>query len=145
MNIEVAPEPDQKLAYEAVLDGLRLYNERFLGPSRKKDLAVLAKDEDGRIVGGATGHVYNRRLFIDLLWVNEGHRGQGIGSRVVRGMESEGCLLGATRALLDTFTFQAAPFYEKNGYREVARIPRFFGEYDRIYMGKDVLIPGDAT
>lgn len=124
---------------EAVLRGLAAYNERFLGPGASVTLAVAAREADGTIVGGATGRVWHERLFVDLLWVEEAHRGQGLGSRVLREIEAEARRRGATKAFLDTFTFQAAPFYEKLGYREVARIPRFFGDHDRIYLEKSPL------
>ncbi len=51
-------------------------------------------------------------------------------------MESQARALGAVRSFLDTFAFQAAPFYAKNGYVEVARVLGYWGEHDRIYMAK---------
>ncbi|RYG42080.1 GNAT family N-acetyltransferase [bacterium] len=142
MNVRVAAASDPKAAREAVLEGLVQYNDLFLAPREKQEVAVAAQDETGRIVGGATGHVTLDLLFVELVWVAEEHRGGGIGSRVLAAIEEEGRRLGAARVLLDTFTFQAAPFYEANGYREVARIPRYFGEHDRIYLQKDWPNPG---
>ncbi|RYG34121.1 GNAT family N-acetyltransferase [bacterium] len=139
MNVEVVAESDLQEAREAVLAGLVRYNERFLGPGRKTETAVTVRDESGRIVGGATAHLYRGRLFIDFVWVDEDCRGKGVGTQVMRAIEAEGRRLGATCAQVDTFTFQAAPFYERLGYREVARIPKMFGGYDRIYLEKESL------
>ncbi len=115
------------------------YNERFLGLRRNGPLAVAARDAAGRIVGGAIGGFYYDRLAIDLLWVDKAHRGRGLGSRILDEIETEASRQGAVRAFLDTFTFQAAPFSMRHGYRKIARIPHFFGEHDRIDMLKEPL------
>lgn len=134
MNVAVSADPTA--ARLAIVEGLVRYNEGFLGPRRWAPLAVTATDDAGTTVGGAYGALQYDRLLVELLWVDEAHRGTGVGSRVLRDMEEEGRRRGAKRAFLDTFTFQAAPFYEKQGYTEVARIPDYFDGHDRIYMAK---------
>lgn len=136
MNIEVATGEEGVPLRAAILEGLLQYNERFLGPRFSAPLVVAVRDEAGHVVGGAVGGVHYDRLAVDLLWVDEAHRGRGLGSEILRAIEEEGRKRGATRCFLDTFTFQAAPFYEKLGYVEVARIEGYFGEYDRIYYRK---------
>lgn len=137
VTLEIATDPTD--AREAIAEGLTRFNEGFLGPRRFLPVAITAKEDEGATVGGATAAVRYDRLVIDMLWVAETHRGQGLGSKLLRAIEDEGRRLGATRAFLDTFTFQAAPFYERFGYREIARIPDFFDGYDRIYMAKGAL------
>lgn len=140
MNVEVAVDPSPETSRAAILEGLIHYNERFLGPRKNAPLVVVAaRDESGALVGGASGGLYYDRLAIDLLWVDEAHRGKGLGSRILDEIEAEAKRRGANRAFLDTFAFQAAPFYEKRGYVEVARIPEYFAGYDRIYLRKDPL------
>ena len=137
MSVTVTLDPSPEATRAAVLEGLIQYNERFLGPRQHAPLVVVARDEAGALVGGASGGLYYDRLAVDILWVQEAHRGQGLGTRLLSAIEEEARRRGAVRVFLDTFTFQAAPFYEKQGYIEVARIPRYFGEYDRIYLRKD--------
>lgn len=132
-------DPQPEAARATIFAGLIRYNESFLGPSNFTPLVVAAREDEGAVVAGATGRVYQGWLMIEMVWVHEDHRRAGLGSRVLREIEREGQTHGAMRAFLDTFAFQAAPFYEKQGYREVARIPRFFGDYDRIYLEKDLL------
>ena len=138
MNVSVGVDSDSVTARMTVLAGLKLYNEGFLGPTRHASVAVTARDEDGTVVGGAVGAVYYDRLTIELVWVAEGCRGQGLGSRVLQAIEAEARRLDATRAYLDTFGFQAAPFYEKQGYQEAARIRDYWDGYDRIYLTKEL-------
>ena len=134
LRVHVAADP--AAARSAIVEGLVRYNEGFLGPRRGAPLAVTAIDEAGRLVGGASGSVQYDRLLIELLWTDETHRSAGLGTRIMDAMEAEGRRLGGVRAFLDTFTFQAAPFYEKRGYVEVARIRDYFEGYDRIYLSK---------
>jgi GNAT superfamily N-acetyltransferase len=137
VTLEIASDPVG--ARDAIAEGLTQFNEGFLGPRRFVPVAITAKDDEGATVGGATGAVRYDRLVVDMLWVAEAYRGKGLGSKLLRAIEDEGRRLGAVQAFLDTFTFQAAPFYERFGYREIARIPDFFDGYDRIYMMKPSL------
>lgn len=82
----------------------------------REPLNVVARDDDGRVVGGLIGEVNLRWLFVSALWVDEGARGSGIGSRLVREAESQARARGCAGIYLDTFSFQARPFYEKIGF-----------------------------
>ena len=138
MEITVALDKNQQEVRTAVLTGLLQHNELFLGAGGRTDLAISARDTNGTVIGGATGGVYYDRLMIDLLWIAEGHRGNGLGSRILTEMETRARSIGACKAIVDTLSFQAAPFYEKLGYTEAGRIPNFLAEFDRIYFTKDL-------
>ena len=138
MEITVANDNNQPEVRTAVLNGLLQHNELFLGPGGRTDLAISARDANGTVIGGATGGVYYDRLMIDLVWIEEGHRGEGLGSRILTEMEAQARKIGACKAIVHTLSFQAAPFYEKLGYTEAARIPNFLAEFDRIYFTKDL-------
>ena len=75
-----------------------------------------AVDAEGNIIGGCLGLGIAWDFgFIDILWVDEAYRGQGIGSALlaeVEGVLKENCNL----VYLDTFDWQAKDFYEKQGY-----------------------------
>lgn len=64
-------------------------------------------------------------LCIDYLWVSEQARGAGLGSQLVRLAEQESVQLGCLHSLVDTFSFQALPFYEKQGYVLQMSLPDF--------------------
>lgn len=53
---------------------------------------------------------------IDIIWVDEQYRGQGLGSILLGDVEREAMEKGCHLVQLDTFDFQAKGFYEKNGY-----------------------------
>lgn len=89
------------------------------------------------IVGGLCGHTFASYLFISLLWVSEDNRTEGVGSGLILKAEEEARKRGSTMSLVDTFSFQAEPFYVKNGYTPYARLPGGFeGRSARIYLSK---------
>jgi len=89
---------------------------RRRGDTQEVPLEVYAI-EGAAMVAGLTAHTWGRWLHVDLLWVHEGRRGSGLGTRLLGraeqvAREERGCV----GARLDTWGFQARPFYEKHGY-----------------------------
>ena len=79
----------------------------------------------GTVVGGAVGRTWGACCELRQLWVAPGYRGQGVGSRMVRMFERRAGERGCRLAYLDTFSFQARPFYEALGYEVVLEIEGF--------------------
>ncbi|ANG90945.1 GNAT family N-acetyltransferase [Enterobacteriaceae bacterium 155047] len=114
LNITHHVTPQDK---EELLTGLRAYNAQFLNLANfSGDIAVYARDENGVLTGGLIGTRKGDWLNIDFLWVSEGARGSGLGSQVINAAEEEARRQGCRHALVDTASFQARPFYEKQGY-----------------------------
>lgn len=101
---------------DELLDGLRAYNLQYIDPERFGDLAVYARDESGKMTGGLIAHVKGEWLCIEYLWVSDRCRKSGLGSQLMQSAEREAQQRGCSNALVDTFSFQARPFYQKNGY-----------------------------
>lgn len=80
-----------------------------------RTLAVLAHD-DG-LVGGLAGYTHFSWLYVEQLWVDSSHRGTGLGSALLRAAEEEARRRECRGVWLDTYSFQARPFYETHGYR----------------------------
>tara|TARA_B000000460_G_C21277944_1_gene290429 strand:- start:28 stop:264 length:237 start_codon:yes stop_codon:yes gene_type:complete len=55
-------------------------------------------------------------LHIELLWLSATARGQGSGRQLIGKAEDFARELGCENALVETTSWQAKPFYEKNGY-----------------------------
>jgi GNAT superfamily N-acetyltransferase len=99
-----------------VVRGLLAFNEIRLGPSGDQPVKLVVRDSVGTVIGGILGHTRWRWLYIDKLWVDELVRGKGIGSGLMAAAEDLARARGCTDASLDTFGYQARPFYEKLGY-----------------------------
>ena len=107
--------------------GLVAYNQPFLGELDHRRLGLMLRVE-GRIVGGLVADTARGLLAIDMLWLAPGYRGRGLGSRLLQAAEREARARGCLVAWLDTFDFQARPFYERHGYT-------VFGELDGLPNG----------
>ena len=57
--------------------------------------------------------------------VSEASRGSGLGSELMHEAESQARERGCSHMLVDTFSFQALPFYQKLGYQLQMSLPDF--------------------
>ena len=106
---------------KAVLGGLIGYNTEKMGKQKYKRLAISLR-EGNKIVGGIVGEVWTTVLFIQLFWMEQKYRGKDLGTRLIKAIEDEAKKFGATRAYLDTMSFQAPGFYRTCGYKEFGSI-----------------------
>jgi GNAT superfamily N-acetyltransferase len=132
--IAVEPEPAADTR-ERVLLGLRAFNRRNAAPPDFAPLTLSAR-VGGALVGGLVGETGWRWLHVDLLWVDEPHRGRGIGRRLLGAAEREAARRGCLHAYLDTFDFQARPFYERLGYTVFGEQGDYPPGHTRWYLRK---------
>ncbi|WP_145554630.1 GNAT family N-acetyltransferase [Yersinia canariae] len=66
-------------------------------------------------------------------------RHSGAGSKLMRAVEQEAIQRGCKFAQVDTFSFQARPFYEKQGYQLKMALENVVDEYHRYYLTKELL------
>jgi ribosomal protein S18 acetylase RimI-like enzyme len=111
-------ETDVAAAREAVVGGLSAYNAAIVGARNSQPLALSLRDDAGTIVGGLIGELKWEWLHIDLLWIDDAHRGQGHGEALVAMAENAARDHGARGVYLSTMSLQAPEFYPKLGYRQ---------------------------
>lgn len=68
--------------------------------------------------------------------MQDGLRRQGIGSQLLAEAERIGRERGARNAALETFEWQAPELYAKHGYKEVARMGKYAGDFYLAIMSK---------
>jgi GNAT superfamily N-acetyltransferase len=123
--IEVDEHPELALR-DAILAPLRAFNESRVGPIKAEHLAVTVHDpQSGAVTGGLWGTSVAGWLYVDLLVVPEGLRGQGLGSEVLRRAEAIARKRGCIGLWLHTGTFQAPGFYEKQGFQAFGSVPDY--------------------
>ena len=83
---------------------------------------VVATDDDGALTGGLRGACYWNTLHIELLWLDDSARGSGTGRRIIEAAEAFARENKCENALVETTSWQAKPFYEKNGYTLMATL-----------------------
>ncbi|WP_414447782.1 GNAT family N-acetyltransferase [Burkholderia sp. 22PA0099] len=120
-----------------IVEPLVQYNVNATGaPAGHRPLVVALRDAGGEIVGGLWGMTGYEWLFTQLLVVPEAARGSGVGTRLMRLAEQEAVARGCHHAWLDTFSFQARPFYERLGYACFAELPDYPTGFSRYFMKK---------
>lgn len=80
-------------------------------------LSVIAYDGD-KMLGGITGNICNNWLYIADLWVAEGFRNRGFGSKLLQEIERQAREAGIKDAYLWTASYEAPDFYRKHGYTQ---------------------------
>jgi len=77
---------------------------------------LVYRNDDGDVIGGIMCISYLMCLDIDVLWVAESYRGQGIGYRLISEAEKVGKEAGCIYAITGTYSFQSPNFYKRQGY-----------------------------
>lgn len=98
----------------------------------RESISFVIKDDKGEVMGGITGDILWRHMHIDFLWVDESVREEGYGSILLEKIESLAKAKRCRLIHLDTFSFQAPEFYQKNGYEVFGVIedhPKGFKQY----------------
>ena len=101
----------------AVVEGLVAYNIRHGFPWPWRDLNIVLRAADGTVIGGLLGETNGGWLFVKALWVAAEHRGRGYGRQLLSAAEGRARERQCVGVYLDTYDFQARPFYEHLGYR----------------------------
>lgn len=121
-----------------ILDGLRDFNGTVLVPGLQvQDLAVVIRgDSDGSVIGGLWGRTGWEWLTVELIFVPESLRGQGIASRLIAMAEKEALRRGCHSAWLDTLNPDALSLYERLGYARFGELADFPSGRSRYFLQK---------
>ncbi len=120
---------------EAIVAGLVAYNRVNRIANDWRPIAVLIKEGD-RTIGGLSGWTMWGWMFVELLFIPGIHRGRGLGTRILAQAEEEAWRRGCHSALLDTHTWQARPFYEKQGWEVFGELADYPTGQTRFYLRK---------
>lgn len=99
-------------------------------------LRVFLRDSERNVVGGIDGLAFGGWVYIKIMWVAPGLRSQGHGGRLLEQLEREAVRLGCRNAHVDTYSFEARPFYEKHGYETFATLDEFPPGHQKHFLRK---------
>lgn len=77
-------------------------------------------------------------IFIDILWIDESYRKQGLGTTLLLAAEQEAKRFGCKYSTLDTIDYQAVDFYLKNHYQCIGEIKNYTFGHSKIFFRKDL-------
>ncbi len=101
---------------------LRSYNVSKIKGYQRKHL-ILNYYNGKKLLAGLYAYQVLGVFYIDLLWVGEAYRHQGLGSKLLKAAENCALKNKALYIRLNTGSFQAPEFYLKNNYEQFAKLP----------------------
>ena len=135
VEIELSPSSSDE---QIVWDGLRQHNDQFVPSNSDINFAVFLRQVEGTIRGGLLAKAGRGWLHVNTIWVHASLRGKGYGTKLLEAAEEEARHRGCHSAYLDTFSFQALPFYEQRGYEVFGTLDDFPEGYQRYFMRKSI-------
>jgi ribosomal protein S18 acetylase RimI-like enzyme len=103
-------------------DRLYDHNRRSTGQDDGKGLAFVAFDAHDKQIGAVAGYTWAGMAEIKQLWVDEDHRGCGIGRGLLEAAIAEAVFRRCQCVWVSSYDFQAPGLYEKCGFERVAEL-----------------------
>ena len=126
-----------------LLDGLNAHNTAAAGPHHDRPPTIAVRRPGAPApVGGLVGYSFSGWLFIRLFHLPAELR-LLLGTALLRRAQEEARARGCTGVFLDTFSVQARPFYERQGYRVFGSIEDHPPGHARHFLTKR--LEGDAA
>jgi len=136
-QIVYVEKPDNPV-WEVIGGGIQNFNIQQAGNGRDKMLCYVLFSPNNEVVGGLVGETHWDWFYINLMFINEDLRGRGYGYKLLTKAEEEARRRGAKHAYLDTFSFQAPGFYQKQGYEVFGELGEFPPGHTRYYLRKEL-------
>lgn len=111
--LEAKPHPND---INAIINGLFEFNRGQTGGATFEYLLATVRDPQDTLVGGLFGATYLGWLQVQAVWLPDSLRGHKYGTQLMALAESEALRRGCRNVFLETYSFQALPFYKKCGY-----------------------------
>ena len=136
MAYEITVADDLEAANKAIGEHLNAFNRQAVGPAGPPFALVIRKDGGDEILGGLSAYNLWGSFYISMVIAPDGGRGRGLGTELLRRAEEEARRLECRHMWLDTFAFQARPFYERLGFTVFGQINGPSPQYPRYFMFK---------
>ena len=124
---------------EALGKGLNDHSIAYTQVAGFRSIGVFMRDEHDALVGGVWGYINWNWLWIGAVWLSENLRGAGYGREMLEATEQAARERGCRYSHLDTFSFQARPFYEGLGYEVFATLDDYPPGHQRFFMKKTLI------
>ena len=134
--VTVVPKPPMDLV-RRVTGPLETWN-LFQAPALDGERVFVLAGSTEVVLGGAIGWLYGGWCEVDTLWLEPSARGRGLGARVLATLEDEARRRGCHGMHTDTFSFQALPFYQAQGYEIFGQLDGFTDGNTRYYLRKEL-------
>ncbi|MBM7691406.1 GNAT superfamily N-acetyltransferase [Peribacillus deserti] len=105
---------------------------------RHEEVNLYLKDETGKVWGGILSEIRWNWMEVHYLFIDSKIRQAGYGQKLLSEAERIAIDKNCDFIKLDTLSFQALGFYQKQGYDVFGSIENAGGEYTHYYLKKDL-------
>jgi len=123
-------------AEATILASLKTHNDVMLGQTDRRNLFIPLTDDEGHIDGGLVGYTGRGWLYVEMLFVPERLRRQGMAGKLLERAEQEARTRGCIGAYIDTINPEACRAYQRQDYEVFGRIDNFTKGFDITWMIK---------
>jgi len=136
----VASDTAEPGVFQAMFDALDGASRAVIGPANPRLLVIPIRDAAGAVAGGLWSVSLFRWLHLEMLFVPQTMRGQGVGSTLIALAETEARHRGCLGIQVDTLSFQAVPFYEKMGFSRFGSLDDCPPGHQRLFLQKRLAV-----
>jgi ribosomal protein S18 acetylase RimI-like enzyme len=116
------------------------FNSKHVPNGIYEEINLCFKDDKEKIIAGLNIAICWNWMEIDILWVGDDHRGQGLGKKLLQEAEQIARAKNCTFIKLNTLIFQAPDFYKKFGYYVMTIIENAPLGCKHYYYRKDIQV-----
>jgi GNAT superfamily N-acetyltransferase len=137
MTYAITAAEDPNAAYMPIWAPLLAFNQAAVGDASAVPFALeIRESPTATVAGGLWAMSLWGSFYIALVVAPEGARGRGLGGELMRQAEAEARARGCRQMWLDTYDFQARPFYERLGFTAFGQIDGPAPMFPRWFMQK---------
>ncbi|MGG4467781.1 GNAT family N-acetyltransferase [Paenibacillus alvei] len=140
MTLQITREVNKK-DKQYIEEALYKYNlshfPKDLG-GRYVEICLFLKDDKGTVRGGILSEVCWNWLEIHTFMIDEDMRKSGYGTKLLAEVEKIAVEKDCDFIKVDTLSFQALGFYEKNGYQVYGTLDNVGREHKHYYLKKEL-------
>jgi GNAT superfamily N-acetyltransferase len=119
VTIEDEPDPRDLALLEEELAAAAV---AAVGVGVEEDFGIFVRDDDGRILAGASGSTWGGCCQIHTLWVDGPQRGHGLARELMAEAEAVARRRGCRLVMGLTYDVLTRGFYDRLGYRTIGII-----------------------
>ncbi|AJD27595.1 GNAT family N-acetyltransferase [Clostridium botulinum] len=142
MNNYIIRESSSEEEADLIVDRIVEYNLSKVPAKQEVPLLCINRvieDTNGEIIAGILSKMYCWNcIYIDVLWIKEEYRKDGLGTKLLKEVEKIAKEKDCHLIHLDTFDFQAKDFYIKHGYEIFGILDQCPENHKRYFMKKNI-------
>ena len=129
---------DDEAAVAELRDELVAHNIDSTGYGPYRLFSCFLRDAERRLEAGISGFSWGGYAMLEWLWVTPSLRGTGLGSQLVRAVETEARARGCRVIRVNTHTFQAPDFYRMLGYEQIGYAEDTPIDHGEVFFAKSL-------